>query len=124
MSFDDALVFIQRIKSKTGRYPFVYANNTVTRAINDRFGTDDLFARTHLWYARFKKTVTDFPASTWKTYTLWQFSSEINCSPADRTKCLYTVPGTEFDIDVDVFNGTIEELRKGWPFAEKPKDYR
>src|SRR6185436_6345056 len=123
MSFDDALVFIQRIKAKTGRYPFMYANNTVTRAINDRFGDDDLFAKTHLWYARFKKTVTDFPAGTWKSYTLWQFSSEVNCSPADRAQCLYTVPGTEYDMDVDVFNGTIDELRKGWPFAEKPKDY-
>jgi len=72
---------------------------------------DNLFARTHLWYARFKKSVTDFPAGTWKTYTLWQFSSEMNCLPADRTQCLYTVPGTEYDMDVDVFNGTIEELR-------------
>lgn len=123
MSFDEALLFIQRIKLQTGRYPFVYANNTVTKAISDRFGADDPFARTHLWYARFKKTVTDFPAGTWKTYTLWQFSSEMNCTAADRIGCLYTVPGTEFDMDVNVFNGTIDELRKGWPFPEKPKDY-
>ena len=123
MSFEEARVFINRVKQKTGRYPILYANNTVTRAINDRFGSDDLFARTHLWYARFKKTVSDFPAGTWKTYTFWQFSSEMNCAAADRTQCLYTVPGTEYDMDVDVFNGTIDELRKGWPFAEKPKDY-
>jgi hypothetical protein len=47
----------------------------------------------------------------------------MNCTAADRGACLYTVPGTEFDMDVDVFNGTIDELRKGWPFAEKPKGY-
>src|SRR5258708_17108974 len=33
MSFDDARVFINRIKQKTGRYPLLYANNGVTNAI-------------------------------------------------------------------------------------------
>src|SRR5687767_8329003 len=41
MSFDEARVFINRIKEKTGRYPFVYANNVVTKAISERFGADD-----------------------------------------------------------------------------------
>jgi lysozyme len=118
MSFDDARAFIKRIKEQTGRYPFVYANNLVTKAISEQYGADDIFARTHLWYARFKQNVTDFPVGTWKTYTLWQFSSEINCDPAIRSNCLYTVPGTAYDMDVDVYNGTIEELRKKWPFAK------
>jgi len=117
MSFDEARVFIKHIREKTGRYPFVYANNLVTKAIADRYDEDDIFARTHLWYARFKRTVTDFPAGTWKTYTLWQFSSEINCQADNRAACLYTVPGTEYDMDVNVFNGTVEELRKKWPFG-------
>ena len=116
MSFDDARVFMKRIKEKTGRYPLVYANNLVTKAIAERLGQDDVFAKTHLWYARFKRAVTDFPAGTWKTYTLWQFSSELNCTAANRPACLYTVPGTEYDMDVDVYNGTIEELRSKWPF--------
>lgn len=116
MSFDDARIFIKRIKEKTGRYPLVYANNEVTKAISERYGEDDVFSKTHLWYARFRKSVTDFPAGTWKTYTVWQFSSEQNCSPASRPACLYTVPGTEYDMDVDVYNGTIEDLRNNWPF--------
>jgi lysozyme len=118
MSFDEARAFINRIKEKTGRYPLVYANNLVTKAITDQFGDDEVFAHTHLWYARFKRSVTDFPAGTWKTYTLWQFSSEMNCLPTDRTACLYTVPGTGYDMDVDVFNGTIDELKANWPFAQ------
>jgi GH25 family lysozyme M1 (1,4-beta-N-acetylmuramidase) len=116
MSLDEARVFIKRIKQKTGRYPFVYANNEVTKAISDKYGADDLFAKTRLWYARFKRNVTDFPQATWEIYTLWQFSSEQNCSAANRPACLYTVPGTEYDMDVDVYNGTIEELRSKWPF--------
>jgi lysozyme len=118
MSFEDARRFIRRIKEKTGRYPVVYANNEVTKAISEQYADDDVFARTHLWYARFKRSVNDFPAGTWKTYTVWQFSSEQNCSPANRASCLYTVPGTEYDMDVDVYNGTIEELRSRWPFAD------
>jgi GH25 family lysozyme M1 (1,4-beta-N-acetylmuramidase) len=118
MSFDEARVFINRIKQKTGRYPFVYANNEVTKAVSDKYGADDIFAKTRLWYARFKRNVTDFPPGTWNTYAIWQFSSEQNCSPANRAACLYTVPGTEYDMDVDVYNGTIEELRSRWPFDE------
>ena len=116
MSFDEARTFINRVKEKTGRHPIVYANNLVTKAISEQATPDDVFAKTHLWYARFKRSVTDFPAGTCKTYTLWQFSSEMNCTAADRATCLYTVPGTEYDMDVDVFNGTVEELRKNWPF--------
>jgi hypothetical protein len=116
MSFDEARVFIKRIKDKTGRYPVIYANNVVTKAISDQYGVDDVFAKTNLWYARFKKSVTDFPQGTWKSYTLWQFSCEINCAADNRSACLYTVPGTEFDMDVNVYNGTIEELRSKWPF--------
>jgi lysozyme len=119
MSFDEARAFIKRIKEKTGRYPLIYANNLVTKAISEQYGADKVFAKTHLWYARFKPNVTDFPEGTWKTYTLWQFSSEINCDPANRTACLYTVPGTAYDMDVDVYHGTIEELRKKWPL-DKP----
>lgn len=119
MSFDEARVFINRIKETTGRYMLVYANNVVTKAISEQFGADDVFAKTPLWYARFKAKVNDFPRGTWNSYTLWQFSSEINCSADNRGACLYTVPGTEFDIDVNVFNGTIEELRKKWPFTRR-----
>jgi lysozyme len=118
MSFADARVFIQRIKEKTGRYPFVYANNEVTKAIAEQFASDEIFAKTNLWYARFKRNVTDFPQGTWKTYALWQFSSEQNCDPSNRPACLYTVPGTEYDMDVDVYNGTIEELKSRWPFDQ------
>jgi lysozyme len=121
MSFGEARIFIERIKEKIGRYPFVYANNQVTTAIRDTYGQDPLFTKTHLWYARFKDTVTDFPKGTWDTYTLWQFSSEINCKPTDRPACLYTVPGTDYDMDVNVYNGTVAQLKAAWPFDKPAK---
>jgi len=118
MSFDEARIFIKRIKEKTGRYPLIYANRIVAKAITDKYGADDVFVKTRLWYARFKKEITDFPTVTWKTYTIWQFSSELNCSATNRDTCLYTVPGTAYDMDVDVYNGTVDELESKWPFAK------
>ena len=77
---------------------------------------DKVFPKTHLWYARFKSPVTDFPTKTWDSYTFWQFSSEINCTPVDLERCLFCVPGTQTDMDVNVYRGTVAELKARWPF--------
>ncbi len=121
ISLEDAARFIERIKEKTGRYPLVYGNDNVIRAITVRFGRDSVFSKTPLWYARFRREIPNFPSGTWTTYTLWQFSSEINCTPARPSACLFRVPGTSTDMDVNVFNGSVEELKRRWPFG-KPED--
>lgn len=117
MPLADAVLFIGRIKEKTGRYPVVYANHEVATAITAAQDRTSVFAKTPLWYARFKPSVTDFPRGVWSTYTLWQFSCEINCTPAHPERCLYRVPGTETDMDVSVFSGSVDELRAKWPFS-------
>ena len=119
MSLADARKFINRIREKTGRFPMLYANHQVVQRISNSFGRDDVFSNTPLWYARFKPHVTDFPRKTWDSYTLWQFSSEINCTPAHPEKCLYRVPGTRTDMDVNVYNGSLEALRRDWPFKRE-----
>jgi lysozyme len=118
ISLDDAVRFIERIKEKTGRFPLVYGNDNVIRAISNRFGRNSVFARTPLWYARFRREIPNFPRGTWDTYTLWQFSSEINCTRARPSACLFRVPGTQTDMDINVFNGSAEELRSRWPFGQ------
>ncbi len=49
----------------------------------------------------------------WDTYALWQFSAHPNCN---KRRCLYRVPGTESNIDVNVSTLTIAEFDKAWPF--------
>lgn len=49
----------------------------------------------------------------------WQFSSEINCTPAHPEKCLYRVPGTKTDMDVNVYHGSIADLKVKWPFKQE-----
>lgn len=119
MSLVNARRFIKHIREKTGRYPMLYANHAVVKEISLRFPRDEVFSKTPLWYARFKSRVTDFPTTTWDRYTLWQFSSEINCSAAHPEKCLYRVPGTKTDMDVNVYRGSIADLKARWPFKQE-----
>jgi lysozyme len=116
MSLANARRFIRRIHKKTGRYPLLYANQAVVKQISDSYPKDKVFSKTPLWYARFKSRVTDFPTETWDAYTLWQFSSEINCNPDHPENCLYRVPGTQTDMDVNVYRGSVDELKANWPF--------
>lgn len=119
MNLANARRFIQRIREKTGRYPMLYANQAVVKQISDTYRRDEVFSKTPLWYARFKSRVTDFPTQTWDSYTLWQFSSEINCQADHPENCLYRVPGTQTDMDVNVYRGTVEELKANWPFKRE-----
>lgn len=112
MSIDEAVVFMNYIYEKTGHIPTVYANHSTTVLLNQKVKNNPLFQQSKLWYARFKANVTDFPAGIWKNYFLWQFSSEINCTTTGS--CLYNVPGTKADMDVNVFHGSATELAAQW----------
>ena len=116
MTLANARRFLLRVQEKTGRLPMVYGNDAVIRKISTSFGKDDVFSKTRLWYARFLQKIPNFPRGTWETYTLWQFSSEINCTPARPDACLIRIPGTQMDMDVNVFHGTVDELKAQWPF--------
>lgn len=112
MDIDESVQFMEYVYKKTGKIPVVYANHSVTLKLNEKLKAHELFKKSKLWYARFKGNVTDFPIGIWDTYFMWQFSSEINCSK--NNSCLYNVPGTLFDMDVNVFDGTKEELKAQW----------
>lgn len=74
----------------------------------------DVFTNCKLWYARFRKDIPDFKNPIWNNYTFWQFSSEINCKKTGE--CLYNLPGTRYDMDVNIYNGSRAELLSQWPF--------
>ena len=112
MTIDESVIFMEYVYEKTGRIPVVYANHTTTKLLNTKVKNHPLFKQSKLWYARFTKKITDYPNGVWPNYFLWQFSSEINCSKTGS--CYYNVPGTAFDMDVNVFNGTTEELKAQW----------
>lgn len=108
MNVDEAIRFIERVKVKTGRYPVLYTNHASAKLISAKY-KNSVFKSTPLWYARFKANVTDFPTGVWGTYTLWQFSSEILVQQP--------ISGTKKDMDINVFNGSIEQLKAEWPLT-------
>jgi lysozyme len=108
MDAEEALRFIKRVKERTGRYPVLYTNHNSATLLSDKFnGTE--FAEAPLWYARFKSNVTDFPTGLWQSYTLWQFSSEKLSQMA--------LPGVKLDMDINVYNGSVADLRSNWPLT-------
>jgi lysozyme len=109
MSLDDAVRFIEHVQNVTHRYPAVYVNFSVYKSISQKFDKGSVFSKTPLWIARFKPELGMDNHKIWQDYTLWQFSSEINCSPA--SDCWYRVPGTATDMDVNVFRGNKDALR-------------
>ena len=86
----------------------VYGNHDTIQRISEE-AADVVFGECPLWYARFRKRIPDFPNGVWTTYTLWQFSSEYNVQ--------IRLAGTKKDIDVNVYPGTTDELRRAWPFS-------
>lgn len=114
MNIRNAVIFINRIYEKTGRYPVIYCNKNMLNMIMADKQYQPEFVKCKLWYARFRKDIPDFEPIIWNSYTLWQFSSEINCKKTGE--CLYNVPGTKYDMDVNVYNGTKAELLAHWPF--------
>lgn len=109
MNVDEAILFFERVKARTGRYPVLYTNHSSAKLIAAKYKSS-VFTKTPLWYARFKAKVTDFPVGAWPTYTLWQFSSELLAQ--------MPIPGTKPDMDINVFNGTVEQLKASWPLTK------
>ncbi|GAA3389824.1 hypothetical protein GCM10017752_15890 [Streptomyces roseoviridis] len=84
--------FVERYKTKTGRYPMVYSTTDWwSRCTGD---TTALGSKTPLWIANYNGTPLPLPRG-WSTYTIWQ--------TADHG----TFPG-----DQNVFNGTLADLRR------------
>ncbi|MEE9313149.1 MAG: glycoside hydrolase family 25 protein [Rhizobiaceae bacterium] len=116
MSLPDAEKFAKHIKKRTGRYPVLYTNHSTAKFIAANRAKLPLLSRLNLWYARYKPNMRGaFPMGNWKTYTLWQFSSMVNCN---NRSCLRRIKGAGNWIDVNVVNMSPAQLKKQWPFAE------
>lgn len=115
MPLDKAIIFINRVHDKTGRYPVLYTNWSTARIIGQTYRADSVFAKTPLWIARFRKALPPLDSNPlWQDYTIWQFASELNCPEEVRAKhqdalCEpyrpYRVPSVRYDMDVNVLNG-------------------
>ena len=124
MSLKDAETFARYIKTRIGRYPMLYTNHSTAKYIARNAERYPLLARLDLWYARYKRDVRGaFPMGNWPSYTMWQFSSQVNCS---KKSCPKRLVGTTDRIDINVITATPEEAKARWPYGalapiRKPK---
>lgn len=116
MSLRDAQIFAEQIKLRTGRYPVLYTNGTTAKYIADRRLEFPILSRLQLWYARYESDIAPhFPKGNWQDYALWQFTSQSNCT---EQRCPYRPAGTNRDIDVNVADMTVAQLKNAWPLGE------
>jgi hypothetical protein len=146
MNLDGAKKFIERVFERTGRYPLVYVTAAIHAAAIQQEGQDinSVFAKTPLWIVRPEDNIEGCLKKAtrwWNTYVLWQIASEVNCKKTAETYCelprkrktvcpykqlnglarFAPETGVKIDMDVDIYNGTVEQLREAWPFTFKVK---
>lgn len=107
MTLDQAIEFIESIRSAVGRYPVLYGGGHLRESVVGR--SDEVLGRCPLWYARYRSQPVGLPTHIWETFTLWQYTDGVH-GPEPRT-----VPGIG-TCDRNRFQGTTEELRTSWPF--------
>jgi len=88
-------VWVERVRSRLGVEPMIYTSPEFWR---DRVGGAD-FANQPLWLAHYTAECPRVPAP-WNAWTFWQYSKTGRVS------------GIKGDVDLDVFAGTIDELRR------------
>ncbi|MGB8819075.1 MAG: glycoside hydrolase family 25 protein [Rhizobiaceae bacterium] len=116
ISLEDAEEFARHIYRRLGRYPVLYINDDTAKHLGWQKDKYPLLSRLPLWYARYKPEVSkSFPKGNWDTYAMWQFASHLNCS---ANACPYRIEGAGSDIDINVANMSVKELKKAWPFGE------
>lgn len=116
MSLSDAEIFVNYIFKRTGRYPMLYTNGSTAQHIANNRDKYEILSRLPLWYARYKTDIRGhFPKGNWESYDIWQFQAQLNCS---ARRCPYPVKGANRDIDVNVVDMSVEELKAAWPFDQ------
>ena len=114
ISLEDAEIFAKRIHQRLGRYPVLYTNHQTMKWIALKRDSLPILSRLKVWYARYKGDIRGvFPTGNWYRYLIWQFASGDNCT---KKSCPYRVAGTQRNIDVNVMNMSVNEVRQRWPF--------
>jgi lysozyme len=88
-------IWMDRVTAGTGKRPFVY---TAKYFWDDNVGST-AYSADRLWVANYGVTCPDLP-NAWSNWAIWQYSST------------GTVPGISGDVDLDKFNGSLDDLKK------------
>jgi lysozyme len=121
MTGDQAHEFLDRVSQKLGRACGIYGGNRIREQIDPQAAKwIDMAARAPLWQCRYIGVQPDdndelfrfiHTIPPWTKNTIIQYTGDgVGPKP-------HTVPGLENGADLNVFNGTREELAKVWAGA-------
>lgn len=107
MTLDQAEQFVARVESVTGRYPGLYSGSYIKQLLGNN--ANAALANCWFWLSEYGSTPIVPPA--WPTWTMWQYTDG-NVGPEP-----HSVEGIG-NCDRDQFNGTMENLRQLWGYAD------
>lgn len=84
------------VSAQTGRTPVIY---TAKGFMNEYFSGITQFGSYPLWIPAYQQQQPGLPAG-WTNYSIWQYNDTA------------TIPGTDGGLDLDIFNGSLADLKK------------
>ncbi len=98
-----ALAFLQEVERLSGRKPIVYTGNAFAQNFTSALNRYDL------WIARYSNTRVPDDAPAWKEWNFWQYTDSGQ------------VGGINGGVDLNVYNGTLDELKTRYAISEGTK---
>lgn len=97
VSTEDAIEFLERVEAITGSSPVLYTGYVCKEQLLE---PDPRINRFRLWLAQYGDEAELPPG--WSKYWAWQYSDKGN------------VPGIDPPVDVNAYDGTVEQLNDEW----------
>lgn len=98
-----ALAFLQEVERISGRKPIVYTGNSFAQNFTAALSSYDL------WIARYSNTRVPDDAPAWKQWDFWQYTDAGQVS------------GINGGVDLNVYNGTLDELKERYVISSTTK---
>lgn len=106
VSLDAAADFLQEVKNRTGRFPWLYSGFLIKERLGSR--KDPFWAQIKLWLSHYNVNPT-WPLC-WDAPSLWQFTGD-GVGPLPHTVPGVTIAG---GCDINSFAGTDDQLATIW----------
>lgn len=106
MSLQQAVTWLQKVYERTGQRPVVYSGHLIKEALQKTTTFNDTLKEHRLWLAQYANTArVPLP---WYNYWIWQYTGDgVGPKP-------HQVTGFQGDADLNVFDGTYDELKAQW----------
>ena len=114
MSVPQAIIFLERVRERTGHYPGLYSNeNRVHQVLNNPVLPDaskDALRKTWLWIANYHRQPEFF--KPWNRWSLWQYTGDGVC---EMPRSSYpTSVANVHRAELNIFEGGRGELARFW----------